>query len=97
MTSHRVPPQMRESPAERRLRAVRAGNLRAATAPSLEAMTAPARKGFESKFVKRARELHPDASPDVIARVADNLRRAHFAALGKASAAARRRSRASGS
>ncbi|EFC78835.1 hypothetical protein [Parafrankia sp. EUN1f] len=67
--------------------------MRAATAPSAEAMTAPARAGFASKFVRQARQLHPDASEDEITRVAAHLRAAHFAALGKASAAARRAAR----
>lgn len=88
--SGRVPPQMGETPAERHLRAVRAGHMRAAKAPSAESISAPARSAFLSSFTRKAMELNPGASAEEVARIAAHLRKAHFAALGRASAAARR-------
>jgi hypothetical protein len=52
--------------------------------------TAKARAAANARFEAKARELHPDATDEQIARVAEHLRKAHFAALALASAKARR-------
>ena len=52
--------------------------------------TAKARAAANDRFETQARELHPDASDEQIARVAEHLRKAHFKAMGLKSAMARR-------
>jgi truncated hemoglobin YjbI len=54
-------------------------------------LTAEARKRFLSRFEEQARELHPDADDLEIARVAKELKRAHFIKLAIASSRARGR------
>jgi hypothetical protein len=68
------------------------GRLGAAVARSRhrpEDLTAAARSTFLSRFETEARLLHPCAGPDEIARVAIELRRAHFTRLAIASSRAR--------
>jgi hypothetical protein len=54
-------------------------------------LTAEARKRFLGRFEEQARELHPDADDLEIARVATELKRAHFLRLAAASSRARSR------
>jgi hypothetical protein len=58
--------------------------------------TAGARAAFLSRFEREARELHPNGSPEVIARAAEHLRRAHFTRLALASAKARGKRKGAG-
>lgn len=78
-------------PADRTLRARLAAHSQWAKEKDPTARTAKARKAAASKFEKAARELHPDGDDDLIARTAEHLRKAHFARMGMASAAARRK------
>jgi hypothetical protein len=52
--------------------------------------TAKARAAANGRFEKQAREKHPNATPDQIARIAEHLKKAHYAAMALASAKARR-------
>lgn len=52
-------------------------------------LTAAARSAFLSGFDAEARMLHPDADDVEVARVAGELRRAHFIRLAAASSRAR--------
>jgi hypothetical protein len=52
--------------------------------------TAKARSAANGKFEQQAREMHPDATDEQIARVAEHLKKAHFKAMGLKSAMARR-------
>lgn len=79
------------TPAQRRLRAQVAVNAQLSRVTDQAARTAPARAGLMAKFEREARELHPDGSPEVIARAAEHLRKAHMARLSLASSKARRR------
>ncbi|MFD3714312.1 hypothetical protein [Streptomyces sp. NPDC058677] len=55
------------------------------------ARTAAARRAsHHTRFLDKARELHPAASEQQIAEVAESLRKAHYSALALKSAAARR-------
>ncbi|MFF3190503.1 hypothetical protein [Streptomyces misionensis] len=55
------------------------------------ARTAAARRAsHHTRFIAKARELHPDATEAEIAKVAESLRKAHYTALALRSAAARR-------
>lgn len=55
------------------------------------ARTAAARKAsHHTRFVDKAREMHPDATEAEIAKVAESLRKAHYQALALKSAQARR-------
>jgi hypothetical protein len=55
--------------------------------------TAKARAAANGRFEKQARELHPDATDEQIARVAEHLRKKHFTAMGLKSAKARAKKR----
>lgn len=52
--------------------------------------TAKARAAADGRFERQARELHPSATDEQIARVAGHLKSAHFSRLALASARARR-------
>jgi len=41
------------------------------------AATAPARAAAADRFIRQARELHPDGDEDLVRKAADNLRSAH--------------------
>ncbi|MYV64422.1 hypothetical protein GT043_00250 [Streptomyces sp. SID2131] len=56
--------------------------------------TAKARAAANARFERQAREKHPSATNEQIARVAEHLRRAHYAALGLKSAQKRAKNRA---
>lgn len=77
-------------PVERTLRARLAAHVSHAMDEDPTSRTAKARAAANERFVKQARELHPEASEQRIAEVAEHLRKAHFARLGLASGRARR-------
>jgi hypothetical protein len=77
-------------PVERTLRARLAANIGHAMDADPASRTAKARAAANERFVKQARELHPHASDERIAKVAEHLRKAYFARLGLASGRARR-------
>jgi hypothetical protein len=79
------------TPAQRRLRAQVAVNAQLAQTEDHAARTETARAGFMAKFEREARQLHPDGSPETIARAAEHLRKAHMARLALASSKARAR------
>jgi hypothetical protein len=78
-----------ETPEQRVLHAKRAQHIRWAGVADPAAETAPARAAFHAKFEAEARQLHPDGSPETIARAAEHLRKAHMARLALASSKAR--------
>lgn len=58
------------------------------------ARTAAARRAsHHTRFLAKAREMHPNATEAQIEKVAESLRSAHYAALALKSAAARRAKR----
>jgi hypothetical protein len=77
-------------PQDRTLRARLAAHSSWANTLDPASRTAKARAAANARFEAKARELHPDATDEQIARVAEHLRKAHFAALALASAKARR-------
>lgn len=78
-------------PADRTLRARLAAHSQWAKEPDPTSRTAKARAAANGRFVEEARELHPDGSEELIQRTAEHLRKAHFARMGLASAAKRRK------
>lgn len=78
---------------ERRLRAQLGAEISWARTVDRTARTAPASQAAEARFEKQARDMHPDASEQQIALVAEHLRRAHFRAMGLKSATKRRKNR----
>lgn len=78
-------------PADRSLRARLAAHTSWANTADPSSRTAKARAAAAGRFEKKARELHPDGDDALIARTAEHLRRAHYARMGLASAAARRK------
>lgn len=56
--------------------------------------TAKARAAANARFEQQAREKHPTATDDQIARIAESLRSAHYSALGLKSAKKRASKRA---
>lgn len=79
------------TPEERRLRAKLGAETSWANTVDRAARTAPGSRAAEARFFTQAREMHPDATEQQIAKVAENLRRAHFTRLSLAAATARRR------
>lgn len=78
------------TPAERSLRATLASQVSWANTLDPTSRTAKARAAAAGRFEKQARELHPDATDEQIARVAATLRSAHATRMALASAKARR-------
>ena len=78
------------SPEDRTMRARLAAHMSHANDLDPAARTAPARAAQMSRFEEQARELHPDATEEQIARVAEHLRKAHFTRMAMASAKSRR-------
>lgn len=78
---------------ERKLRAQLGAEISWANTADRTARTAPGSRAAEARFETQARELHPDAGDELIAKVAENLRRAHYARMGLASATKRRKAR----
>jgi hypothetical protein len=81
------------SPEERALIARIGSAYQKAKHPDHAALTANARAGLRDKFEREARELAPDASPEQIARAADDLHRAHMLKMTLRAKQARRRAR----
>ncbi|HSC28949.1 MAG TPA: hypothetical protein VLD67_16860 [Vicinamibacterales bacterium] len=75
---------------ERKLRAQLGAEMSWAKTPDRTARTAPGSRAAEARFERQARELHPDADDEFIAKAAENLRRAHFRRMGLESARKRR-------
>lgn len=78
-------------PQDRSLRASLAAHTSWANTLDPATRTAKARAAANGRFEKQARELHPGATDEQIARVAEHLKSAHFSRLALAAAAARRR------
>ncbi|MET9955652.1 hypothetical protein ABZ135_29460 [Streptomyces sp. NPDC006339] len=78
------------SPAERSLRARLASQTSWANTLDPASRTAKARAAAAGRFERQARELHPNATDEQIARVAAQLRSAHATRMALASAKARR-------
>lgn len=81
-------------PQDRSLRASLAAHTSWANTLDPTSRTAKARAAANGRFEREARELHPDATDEQIARVASHLRSAHFKRLALASAKARRAKKA---
>lgn len=77
-------------PQERTLRASLAANVSWANTLDPASRTAKARAAANGRFEREARELHPDATDQQIARVAAHLKKAYFRRLQLAAAQARR-------
>ncbi|MFD3980807.1 hypothetical protein ACFWR6_19670 [Streptomyces griseus] len=85
-----------ETPAERSMRMRLASHKSWAATPDRSARTAAARKAsHHTRFLVKARELHPDATEEQLAEVAKSLRSAHYTELALRSAKARRLNAAS--
>lgn len=78
------------TPEERTMRAQLGAHAMWANTLDPASRTAKARSAANGRFEKKAREMHPDATDEQIARVAEHLRKAHFKAMGLKSAMARR-------
>ena len=78
------------NPQDRSLRASLAAHTSWANTLDPASRTAKARAAANGRFEKQARELHPDATDDQIARAAEHLRKAYFKRLALASAKSRR-------
>ena len=81
---------MSMTPAERSLRARLASQTSWANTLDPKSRTARARAAAAGRFEKQAREMHPAATDEQIARVAAQLRSAHATRMALASAKARR-------
>lgn len=79
------------TPEERSLRARLAAHASHANNPDSKARTAPARAAASNRYEAKAREMHPDATDEEIARVAEHLLKAHMTQMALNSAQARRR------
>jgi len=77
-------------PQDRSLRASLAAHSSWANTLDPASRTAKARAAANARFEREAREKHPAATDEQIARVAEHLRKAHFKRLALASAKARR-------
>ncbi len=77
-------------PQDRALRASLAAHTSWANTLDPQSRTAKARAAANGRFEKQARELHPDATDEQIARVAAHLKSAHFARIALQAAEARR-------
>ena len=81
------------TPEERALIARIANATRLAKTPDRAELTANARLGLFAKFERTARENAPAATPDVIARMAQDEMRAHMLRMSLKAAQGRRRAR----
>ncbi|MYT56910.1 hypothetical protein GTW29_09255 [Streptomyces sp. SID7834] len=80
-----------ESPAERSMRMRLASHKSWAGTADRSARTAAARKAsHHTRFLVKARELHPTATEEQLTAVAESLRSAHYTELALRSAQARR-------
>lgn len=78
------------TPAERTLRARLASQMSWANTLDPKSRTAKARAAAAGRFEKQAREMHPTATDEQIARVAAQLRSAHATRMALKSAQSRR-------
>jgi hypothetical protein len=78
-------------PADRTLRARLGAHTQWAKTEDRTERTAKARKASAARFVTQAEELHPGGSPELIARTAESLAKAHYTRMGLKSAEKRRR------
>lgn len=78
------------TPEERSLRARIAVRTSWANTLDPTSRTAKARAAADGRFEKQARELHPGATDEQIARSAEHLKSAHYSRMALASAKARR-------
>ena len=78
------------TPQDRSLRARLAAHTSWANTLDPTSRTANARAAANGRFEREAREKHPDATDEQIARVAEHLKSAHFSRLALQAAAARR-------
>lgn len=78
---------------ERKRRAELGAHISWANTADRTARTAPGSRAAEARFEKQAREMHPDAEDEFVAKVAENLRKAHYSRMGLASATKRRKNR----
>jgi hypothetical protein len=76
-------------PTVRKLRAQLGARVSWANTLDPASRTAKARAAAAGRFERQARELHPEATDAQLARVAEQLKRAHFTRLALASAKAR--------
>lgn len=83
------------TPESRKLRAQLAAHVSWANTPDPASRTAKARAAAADKWIAKAREMHPEAGEEQIARVAESLRKAHFSRMAYAAHASRRRKSAS--
>ncbi|MEU0691930.1 hypothetical protein [Streptomyces uncialis] len=76
---------------ERSMQLRYAAHLSWANTPDRSARTAAARKAsHHTRFLSKARQLHPGATEEQITEIANSLRSAHFTGLALKSVAARR-------
>lgn len=78
-------------PQDRALRASLASHVSWANTLDPASRTAKARAAANGRFEKQAREKHPDATDEQIARIAEHLKSAHFRRLALEAAKARRK------
>jgi hypothetical protein len=76
---------------ERSMQLRLAAHISWANTPDRSARTAAARKAsHHTRFLDKAREMHPDATEAEITKVAESLKKAHYQQLALKSAQARR-------
>ncbi|MBX6168829.1 MAG: hypothetical protein IRY84_14480 [Thermobispora bispora] len=76
---------------ERSMRNRIAAHLSWAKTPDRSARTEAARKrSHHTRFIEKARELHPDGTDEQIAKAAEALKKAHYTELARRSAQSRR-------
>ncbi|MEU0808733.1 hypothetical protein [Streptomyces sp. NPDC005970] len=79
------------NPSERSMQMRYASHISWANTKDRSARTEAARKAsHHTRFITKARELHPDATETQIAEIAESLRKAHYTELAFRSAQARR-------
>lgn len=79
------------NPSERSMQMRYASHISWANTTDRSARTEAARRAsHHTRFVTQAREMHPNATDEQIAKVADSLRKAHYTELARRSAQARR-------
>jgi hypothetical protein len=81
-------------PAVRTLRARLGAHASWANTLDPQSRTAKARAAATARFERQARELHPDATDEQIARIAEQLKKAFYTRMQLASATARARKKA---
>lgn len=78
---------------QRRLRGQVGAEASWANTADRSARTAPGRMAAEARFEKQARAKHPDGSDELIAKVAEHLRKAHQKRMTLAASTARSKKR----